>query len=374
MKHIFLSLTILGLFFSLSPVQVSAQQDDEPSRSTHEAGWVTFKKALKNPAAVKKLAIVGVDSLRYDLLFKFKSIEGLVIRDTELSDLRFLDSFPNIKELELHGNSLHSLEGIQNLDKLRELTVDANFISDLTPLSELYSIVVLDINNNEIKDLEPLRNLHSLLALNIARNPFQSIQPICDMTQLKSLSLFDCPNVSDISCIESFTDMRFLNISLLNIPDFSLVTISKMDSMDNLRIQGMVKSNEELTYLLKMSNMAQLTMGLNPNVDNIDCLRHFKKLEYLDIHGNNIPTLDVTTHFPRLVKLVCYNNPIHSISVLAQHIELRALFIHNLELDNYDVLEDFIQLQYLSIDEKGIGKENLEELKRKLPNTEFTVY
>ena len=147
-----------------------------------------------------------------------------------------------------------------------------------------------------------------------------------------------------------------------------------MDSMDNLRIQGMVKSNEELVYLVNMHKMTQLTMGLNPGVDNIDYLKHFDKIEYLDIHGNNIPDLNVTTNFPNLVKLVCYNNPIHSIDILAQHVELRALFIHNLELENYDVLEDFIQLQYLSIDEKGIGKENLEELKRKLPNTEFTVY
>lgn len=356
------------------PQTVFAQPDVDPSRFFFENDWTPLKKGLKNPESVKKLFIQGADSLNLDVLRTFSNLEGLIIRETELANLDFLQYFPQISIIELHGNSLYTLQGIEHLKNLKELSVENNFISDLSPLANHTGLTMLELYNNEIKDLEPLRNLTNLRLLDVSRNKMKSIEPLCGLTQLEGFAVFDCPNLTDISCIEEFVDLRFLNISLLPVSNFSLKTLIAMEEMDNLRIQGMVSSNEELDYIKHMTKMTQLTMGLNPNVTNIDSLKHFEKLEYLDIHGCNVPDLGVTIYFPELVKLVCYNNPIHDINILASHVELRALFIHFLPLSDYSVLNEFVQLQYLSIDEKGIGKETLDELRKKLPNTEFTVY
>lgn len=356
------------------PLLALCQPDADPSRFYYEDDWVTWKAGVKYPDRVEKLYIAEQESVDFETLKSFTHLKGLIIRNTPLKDLTFFEHHPEITIVELHGNSLKTLEGVQHITKVKELAVAHNFVEDLSPLSGLDSLVELKLYDNEIIDLEPLRGMSHIKMLDLAKNKFTTLEPICDFTNLTSFSVFDCPNLRDVNCIVNFINLTFLNISKLEIPHFSLALITHMDSLDNLRIQGMVKDSKELNFIKHMTEMEQLTMGRNPGVDNIDSLKYMTKLEYLDIHGNDVEDISIVYYFPKLAKLVCYNNRIKHIEVLEPLTELKALFIHNNPIENFEPMYEMIQLQYLNLSKDQLTPEVAKELRKYLPDTKISLY
>ncbi len=381
-KHIFLSsfhrpnfpcfIFLLTLFPSFFLVSRGYPQPLEfPSRLFYEEDWLKWKEAQTRPDTVKKLYIDGLDSLPVSRLRQFKNLRGLIIRDTPVSNLYFLHSFPRLEILELFGNSLRTISGIDSLRNLTDLTINHNFISDVSLVAELRLLKNLQLYDNEITDIGPVGKLKALEYLDIGANQFSSIQELASLVRLRGFSIYKCTQLSDIGIIANFRLLRYLNISLVGLKDFSLETISHLDSLDNLRIQGMVRSNEELNFIRHMTRMTQLTMGINDGVTSIDSLKYMTSMEYLDIHSNKIRDISVVKNFPRLIKFVAYRNEITDISPLGSLTALKTLFLFENPVFSYKPLLQMKNLEYLDLSKKTFTSEIAKQLQRALPNTEI---
>ncbi len=366
--------SVLLFFMSLMALPAFAQDEEEMSRFFREKDWVTWQQGVEHPDTVKKLFIRDKSPLDYEMLKKFTSLEGLIVYESPLPSLDFLADFPAIKVLEFQGNTLRSLEGIQTLEKLEEFSCNANFVRDLSPLDSLLKLTMIHVYDNDVESLEPIGHLPNVTRLDISRNNIRSLKPIANWTDLTYLSVYNCVNLLDISEVENFKLLKHLNISFLDIPDFSLEMIKDHDSLTNLRIQGMVKSNEELQYIMHHTQLVQITMGKNDSVTTLDSLRYLDKLKYLDIHSNNISDLSPLNNFPKLVKLVAYRNQIQDISVLLNCKELHSAFIHENPIKDYSPLFQMGYLQYLSLDRSDFSKIQVIELKRALDKTSVSFY
>ncbi|HEX2901096.1 MAG TPA: leucine-rich repeat domain-containing protein, partial [Bacteroidia bacterium] len=158
------------------------------------------------------------------------------------------------------------------------------------------------------------------------------------------------------------------------IPNFSLEMLAEHKELKNLRIQGMVGSNDELKHIMHHPKLEQLTMGKNDNVTTIDSLRFLTKLRYLDIHSNNVTDISTIRNFPRLVKFVIYRNPIVDLTPLLNCPDLRSLFMHEIPAKDYSPLYQMAWLQHLSLNKKAFTVEQAISLKKALSKTEISFY
>lgn len=363
----------LALLLALAP-QLHAQEEEEMSRFFREKDWLTWQQGLTNPQAVKKLFIRDKEPLDYEALKHFTNLEQLIVYESPLEDLTWLRDYPNLKVLEFQGNSLKTLEGIQVLRGLQEFACNANFVSDLHPLDSLLELRWLQMYDNDIHSLEPIGHLRNIKTLDMSRNDIRTLAPIADWVWLENLSVYNCDNLIDISEIANFKLLKGLNISFLPVPNFSLQMLEDHKALENLRIQGMVHSNEEMRYIMYHPNLLQLTMGKNDNVTTIDSLRYLTKLVYLDIHSNNVSDISTVRNFPGLVKLVIYRNQITDLSPLLNCPELRSLFMHENPVKDFGPLSQMSWLQHLSVDQKSFTKEQALALKKALKMTDIAFY
>lgn len=351
-----------------------AQDEEEMSRFFTEMDWSTWQEGILHPDTVKKLFIRDKSPLDYEALKKFRSLEGLIIYESPLPDLKWLSDFPELKILEFQGNTLRSLEGIQVLKNLEEFSCNANFVKDLSPLDSLLKLQMIQVYDNDVESLKPIGHLQNVKHLDVSRNNIRSLKPIENWTNLSYLSVYNCHNLLDISEVENFKKLKHLNISFLDIPDFSLAMLQDHDSLENLRIQGMVKRNSELQYIMHHTQITQLTMGKNDSVTSLDSLRFLVNLKYLDIHSNNVSDISVLRNFPGLIKFVAYRNKIENIQALLNCVELRSLFIHENPISDYSPLFQMGYLQHLSLDRDDFTKIQVIDLKRALGKTDISLY
>lgn len=368
-----LRLGACAIFLALS-VPSYAQEEEEMSRYFREKDWTTWQQGIPNAPNVKKLFIRDKEPIDYAALKHFSNLEQLIVYESPIEDLSWLKDYPKLKVLELQGNSLKSLEGIQVLRGLQEFACNANFVRDLSPLDSLLDLRWIQIYDNDIQSLEPIGHLQKVTYLDVSRNQIRSLKPIAGWTWLENLAVYNCDNLIDISEINNFKGLKGLNISFLPVPDFSLKMLENHKDLENLRVQGMVRSNEELNYIMHHTKLMQLTMGKNDGVTNIDSLRYLTKLVYLDIHSNEVSDITVVRNFPKLVKLVIYHNHIQDLSPLLNCPELRSLFMHENPVRDFGPLAQMAWLQHLSVDEKSFTKEQGIALKKALKNTEIAFY
>ena len=333
-----------------------------------EKDWTPWLKAIARPDTVKKLFLKDVSKLDTLKLKRFTSLKGIIIEDVPLENLQFLAWFPKLEVIEIKGNSLKTLDGIELCKSLKEVGINNNFIDDLSLLSA-FNLRFLMLYENEITDVSPIAEMTNLEFLELGLNPITSISTLSALTRLKVFSVYECTKLEDISVIENFTEVTDLNISLLQIPGLSLAFIRNLKKIDNLRIQGVLRNNDEINHITHLTGMIQLTMGLNDSVTTIDSLYRLTKLEYLDIHSNNIESIAVIRNFPRLIKFIMYKNRVEDISPLDSRPLLQTLYLQGNPVRDFAPVARMKQLKYLDLSRKDFDEEKEKELRRALPRT-----
>lgn len=372
MKNIFHLVLIAAL--CCSPFFPALAQDTEMNRFAVEKDWVSWQKGIVQPDSVKKLFIKDKEPLNYEALRTFQHLEGLIVYDSPLPDLEFLADFPHLRILELEGNQLPTLEGIQNLRQLEEFSCSSNFISDISPLDSLLHLRMIKLYDNEFPSLKPIAHLENVTHLDVSKSKIRSLAPIAHWKQLKVLSVYKCYELRDVSALSAYPDLTDLNISFLDVPNFSLSLIAGHNQLQNLRVQGMVSSNEELKYIMQHTDLEQLTMGKNDSVTCIDSLRFLTKLKYLDIHSNNVSDVGVVRNFPDLVKIVMYRNKVRDISPILSCPDLRSLFMHENPVVDYSPLYQMGYVQHLNLSQDDFDERQAMQLRKALRNTRISFY
>ena len=369
------ALTLLLLFMGLFS-GANAQVGEEPSRFVEEKDWAGWKRAIHYPDTIKKIYVDYEDeSFHVDSLYLFPNMTGLILDGPEVTGLSFINGLPKLKVLEFHETGLESLEGLDTLKYLEEFEANGCEISDLAPLKGMKQLKKLNLYFNNITDLSPLEEMDQLTRIDLGRNPITDIEPLWNMTNLTWFSVYKCENLRDLTNIKYFTQLTDLNISFVRPnSNFSLKLIDGHDKLQNLRVQGMVKNDKELTYIADKVLLEQLTMGRNDSITTLDSLYRLKNLVYLDIHSDNIEDISVMENFPMLIKLVAYKNRIHDVGPLLQCDLLTSLFIHENPIEDLVPLLGMSQLEYLHLSKGKLSEEDVKKLHRVLGECEISLY
>lgn len=365
-----LTLFLLGMLFGLSPL--SAQIDaDWIDRLAVEKDWTPWDEGLQNPDLVKKLYIKNNDDLDTNALRTFQHLTGLIVVDSKTSNLDFLRFFPDLTVFECQGNGLRRIDGIDSLKQLTELAIRSNFVKDIGPLRGMTQLKTLSLYENEIETVDPLMDLTNLTHLDLAKNNIQHIDSLYWMTDLRFLSLYRCPNLRNIDPVQNFRQLQHLNISALEMPNFSVRLLDSLMDLKELRIQGMVHNDAEVAIIAEHTTLRGLTMGRNDNVTDISSLRSLANLEYLDIHSNNVADISVVSEFPHLIKLVAYRNKISDLRPLSECLELKSLFIFENPIEDYSPIYDLDGIQHLHLQKSHFTRETALQIKEELPRAKI---
>ena len=156
----------------------------------------------------------------------------------------------------------------------------------------------------------------------------------------------------DVSNLEYFTNLKSLGI--YNAGDggatiLSLEAIQGLNSLEAISLGGVAVSDEKYNYIGKCKNLKKITMSFI-SIKDISWMKDLKNLETVDI----------------------WNTDITDLSALSKLDKLTDISIGESAVTDFSPLEKMTQLNNLNIScNSGITDEQLEKLKKSLPNCEI---
>jgi len=123
--------------------------------------------------AINKLVFGGIDDsiTIQDLM----NIEGeLDLSDSEILDLKGIESCRNVTILNLSGNNIEKIDRLSGLEMLECLYLSDNDIESVKSLENLENLKELDISFNNIEDISSLLKLKELIYVNLIGNPVKT--------------------------------------------------------------------------------------------------------------------------------------------------------------------------------------------------------
>jgi hypothetical protein len=164
---------------------------------------------------LKKLLLnLGGETSKFSIKIP-SALENFELNTSGLEcDLSILKSAPNLKSLNLttdvynRGKGFKNIASISELTKLEMLEIDENangvdkFKSEFSTslLKPLHNLKSLDLRGIiSFKDLSEISSLKNIETLQIRNSKIQSLKGIEQLTNLKSLKLFDCHSISDLT-------------------------------------------------------------------------------------------------------------------------------------------------------------------------------
>ncbi|MXW45262.1 MAG: hypothetical protein F4109_05790 [Gammaproteobacteria bacterium] len=238
------------------------------------------------------------------LISTFAHLWRLVLSDTGLTEIGFLEGLTGLRGLDLRGNAIVDISSLSGLVDLTSLDLANNGFVDMSALSALTELRTLDLRGNAIIDIGPLSGLVSLTWLHLANNGFVDVSALSALTELKTLVLHDNAIV-DISPLSGLVGLNWLDLANNGFADVS--ALSALTELRTLYLQenaivdiGPLSGLVNLTWLLLGSNaivdigplsgLVNLT-GLsvwNNAVVDVDPLSELAKLTWLSLSGNRI--------------------------------------------------------------------------------------
>ena len=195
--------------------------------------------------------------------------------------------------------------------------------------------VNLDIANIEYEDCEEDGNFGS----NNKGKGYLKLKKE-NIVLVENLNLAGC-EISNISGLEGFTNLKVLNIANNNVSNVDVLkNTSLKDTLEALNLNNNKLDNNQIRELSVISNLKELYisgMGFSSNnSDNIEFINSFTDLTYLDISNNgfnDISSLSLTN----LKYLNISSNEINDISIINQ--DDKYAHLHTL-VANYNLLDD----------------------------------
>ena len=258
--------------------------------------------------------------------------------------------------LGLNDAQLQQLTALYALDRL---SLQNNQISDITALSELKGLDELDLSGNRIRTVQPLTELDSLRSLNLDRNPLTDCTELCSLRFLASLSIVDTgmEEGTVYALAESLPDcaIRFgtsgeeklffageifqLNAAELSLSRKNLTDISMLQGFTELKILNL--SDNEITDIRPLMELSKLEkLNINNNaVSDLRPLIGLPNLVKLEAENNRITETTSVGSVTQLTDLDLMGNPIKDFSGLGRLSQLKILDLRNTSVTDADLAE-----------------------------------
>ncbi|UZD23062.1 leucine-rich repeat domain-containing protein [Algoriphagus halophytocola] len=268
-------------------------------------------------------------------LSEVKTLDVIIGKNTQISDIAPLNSNENLIELDLAGSPVESIFTAMDLPRLQYLNVDNSAImADEVPhvlLQKPELIIVYrsdELNawweeiGEEWKqifqrqydlpadpDSKQLHQLTERSSLSFERVSVTQMKALQAFVNLRSLVIFDAP-LQDISPISELKLLQNLKISQVPVNSFEpLAALKNLEQLDisNSGIEDMDPLAE--LYQLKVLNVS------GTNLKTLSGLEGLMELIELDVASTNLRTLRHIEGLPNLRKLSCFNTRLNSRTV-----------------------------------------------------------
>lgn len=208
------------------------------------------------------------------------SLEKLVLRDNEISEIKNLEALTRLKHLDLESNEIEKLENLEKLTELTHLYSRENYIEKLENLDTLTSLKVLDLSQNDITRIENLAALQNLMNLDLGGN---SIPKIENLEVLPGLTRLDLGYawIEKIENLEALTELTNLTLGHQITKIENLETLTKLTHLD--LEENQIKKIENLGALKALTTFS-ITFNEIKKIENLDALKRLKSL-YLGYNG-----------------------------------------------------------------------------------------
>lgn len=182
---------------------------------------------------------------------------------------------------------------------------------------ELSKIIELNLSNSNIENIKNLKLANNIKKLYLDRNPIKDINELKYLNKLEVLDLSKIEGLKYDS-LSSLSNLRELYILLANIDDLSQIK----------------------TYQIK-----KLIISGN-NIQNLNNIGKFKKLEVLYIDNNKIESIKNLNVLNKLELLDIRANNIKDYSVLLEMKSLKTLIIDKEQIEVFSKLDGFDNVEY----------------------------
>ncbi len=149
---------------------------------------------------------------------------------------------------------------------------------------------------------------------------------ISDLESITDLDLDNC-NISDLTGLEYFNNLRFLNLSNNQITDLSSLTYFT-------DLTGLNASNNTIADITPLANLTQLV--------------------FLDLSGNQITQVDLLANLTNLGLLSIGVNPISDITPLSNLTNLNVLYLFNMGISDITPIINLTNLTALKLNNNQI--------------------
>ena len=300
-KHLFFILTAICTL--LLPGLVRAQQEEpqvvnipDPNlaariRSTLGVSTITTHNLLK----LTTLSAPGIEIEDLTGLEYAQNLRFLSLANNNISDISPLTELTQMDYLHLDFNNLSDISPLVGLKNLRQLVLNDNAISDISPLAELTKLERLFLDYNTISDVSALAELTKLTNLGLYNNTISDISPLAELKNLRVLSLGG-NNISDISPLAGLTELILswdILIYAKNLSDL-LPFAGRLEEL-NFNHRNIT----DLSLLVEFKNLKRLTLS-NNNISDLSPLTELTQLTFLNLQGNPLSYASINTHIPAM--------------------------------------------------------------------------
>ena len=313
---------------------------------------------------------VGLNNLDFNNISTyFLNLKNLRISYVQnISNFDSIESLDNLEELRIFECNLTDISSLSRLDNLRSLFLMRNNIKDFPSFSELDNLVHLDLSSNDIVDISNLSGLDNLGTLELTFNNITDISGLSGLDNLKTLDL-EGNNISDISSLSVLDNLEILRLGRNNITD-----ISGLSGLDNLKTLELDSNNiSDIPSLFVLGNLEFLNLSGN-NISDISSLSGLDNLKTLRLDNNNISDISSLSELESLETLTLGRNNISDISSLSGLDNLVVLHLSSNNFSDISPLFSLTELQELSLFFNRLEQNDVDELRRQLPNTSVRFF
>ena len=193
--------------------------------------------------------VVSLEDLRM-----MPNIEELYIQNQQITDIGPISSLTKLRYLQLGQNPTSDLSPLEGLIYLEEIHLSIGTFIDISPLTRLPNLKFLEIfgcpyvNVHQIQDFRYLQTLIILLTnasypfhhylpdipliyLNVETSPVDSLEWFSAYKSSLRTLMINMTRIRSLEGIEEFTELEVLNISRINVSDFTPLLL-----LPNLRV------------------------------------------------------------------------------------------------------------------------------------------
>jgi len=214
---------------------------------------------------------------------EYNSFLADIIRDVEITDIKFIKNFINLEYLNLTGTTYSEKaipKWIRTLAKLGIYDHSEKYSIDISMLKNLPNLKALLIDGKNVKDIKSIAKIPNLEQLYIAN--IELIKNTKDLSRLTNLQFLGINNASEHEIIYLSKLINLKHISLGVAGPCSLEPLRKLKNLERLTLSG--TGITDIEPLSDLNNLGELRLE-ETLVSNLEPLKELKKLKRLSIAG-----------------------------------------------------------------------------------------